>query len=377
MLLDRLNLLAKNNPNDCAVVAGEERLTYAELEGGARRVARALLARGLSRGSMIAVYGRRTATAMVQLIGIMKAGAAYTVVEDDGHHAENYGRLAAIEPSLVLCDEEHLAALQERGIPASSGDDTVRIEGDSSLPVVEADQTAYVLFTSGSTGKPKGVAVSHGNIAHYTVSVIARLDIEPGMRYAHVSTLAADLGNTSLFLSLWTGGCLHVVDIQTRKDPAALRAYLVTNEIQFVKITPSHWNAIFAGMRSSTERLRLDYLVLGGEALPLKLAREILQSGVVRVLVNHYGPTETTVGVTCYPIYGLEQLDALSTDSVPIGLPLGHTILRVRTAEGTFHKRGVRGELYIGGPSVAIGYVGDQAGTERSFVSLSAMEGTS
>lgn len=377
MLLDRLTLLAKTNSNDCAVVAGEDQLTYAQLEGRARGVARLLLARGLSRGSMVAVYGRRTAAAVVQLFGIMKSGAAYTVVEDDGHHAENYGRLAAIEPSLVLCDEQHLAALKALGVPASSGDDGILVGGESSLPLIEADQTAYVLFTSGSTGKPKGVAVSHGNIAHYTMSVIARLDIEPGMRYAHVSTLAADLGNTSLFLSLWTGGCLHVVDIQTRKDPAALRAYLVNNEIQFVKITPSHWNAIFAGMRKGSERLRLDYLVLGGEALPLKLAREILQSGVVRVLVNHYGPTETTVGVTCYPIYNIEQLDAMKGDSVPIGLALGHTILRVRTEEGTFHKRGVRGELYIGGPSVAIGYVGDQASTERSFVSISSMEGTS
>ncbi|MGH8076139.1 MAG: amino acid adenylation domain-containing protein, partial [Lysobacter sp.] len=359
-------------PETVAVVAGQESLTYADLETRATQLAAHLVASGVGRGSLVAVYMQRTADVMASLLGVMKSGAAYTVVEDDGLHAENYNRLLAINADLVICEPAQAPPLHQRGIRTATLAEARNSGADAiALPAIMADDVAYVLFTSGSTGKPKGVSVTHGNVAHYTAAIAEALAVDVPLRYAHVSTLAADLGNTSLLLSLSTGGCLHLISAQLRKDPAALRDYLIGNDIEFIKITPTHWNAIFSSLGSGgMEGLRLRYLVLGGEALTVALARSILQSGTVQVLANHYGPTETTVGVTTYPILSVEHLDDIKSECVPIGRPLGDTILCVRDDAGAFAIRGGSGELYIGGPSVALGYLNDEEATRQAFMTI-------
>ncbi|BBJ46887.1 hypothetical protein SSPO_096050 [Streptomyces antimycoticus] len=229
--------------------------------------------------------------------------------------------------------------------------------------------TAYVLHTSGSTGVPKGVMVTHANIRHYTESLLERLDITEPLQYAHVTTLAADLGNTCVFLALWTGGTLHLVDDATRRDPAGLLHYLHAEGIDVLKTTPSHWSVLFQayGLDGAT-RPRLRHLLLGGELLPLPLARRVIASGVTATLVNHYGPTETTVGVSVHLLTSETDLDALGdAASVPIGRPLGANRLFVRTSDGAFHERDATGELYVVGPSVALGYRGAPEATAAAF----------
>jgi amino acid adenylation domain-containing protein/thioester reductase-like protein/non-ribosomal peptide synthase protein (TIGR01720 family) len=372
MLFEKLQSICKAMPQRSAVVAGGQRLTYAGLDQQATRLARFLLAQtGVSEGDVVAIYGPRTVDTLVRMLGVMKSGAAYTVVEDDGRHTEHQHRLQAIAPALVLCDAIQVAPLRALGLNAVDAAQAQQRDADAPLPLLTPAHVAYVLFTSGSTGTPKGVAVTHGNIAHYVAAIADRLGIGPGLRYAHVGTLAADLGNTSVLLSLVTGGCLHLLDGELRKDPAALRDHLIRHEIQFLKITPSHWNAIFSSMTAQHHaRSNLSHLVLGGEVLPVSLARLILRSGVTRMLVNHYGPTETTVGVTAFTLLNIDQLQPIASDSVPIGLPLGETVLRVRCDDGSFASHSATGELYIGGPSVSAGYVGDAANTQKSFVVL-------
>ena len=325
MLFEKLQSICRAMPQRSAVVAGGRRLTYADLDRQATRVARFLLAEaGVCPGAVVAIYGPRTVDTLVRMLGVMKSGAAYTVVEDDGRHAEHQHRLQAIAPALLLCESAQLASLRALGLNAVDAAQAQRCTADIPLPPLTPAHVAYVLFTSGSTGTPKGVAVTHGNIAHYAAAIADRLGIGQGLRYAHVGTLAADLGNTSVLLSLVTGGCLHLLDGELRKDPAALRDHLIRHEIQFLKITPSHWNAIFSSMTAQHHaRSNLSHLVLGGEVLPVSLARLILQSGVTRMLVNHYGPTETTVGVTAFALLNTDQLQPIAsrfgTDRLALG----------------------------------------------------------
>jgi amino acid adenylation domain-containing protein len=372
MLLERLESVVMRTPLSPAVVAGDGRLAYGDLDKRSTALARHLAQSGIGPGDLVAVYMRRRTDVIVAVIGVMKSGAAYTVVEDDGHAAENCGRLRAVAPALVLYEDGGQAALASAGLRTIGLGEALASRADAPLPPPRAaHDPVYVLFTSGSTGKPKGVVVTHGNVAHYAAAMAERLGIDRPLRYAHVSTLAADLGNTSLFLSLWSGGCLHLVDADTRRDPAALRDYLVSREVQFLKITPSHWNAIFSAMSGpQLQRLKLRCLVLGGEVMPLALARRIQASGCVQVLLNHYGPTETTIGVSTFAAFEPGRLERLAGDTVPIGSALGRSQLRVRSEDGSFHERGARGELYIGGPSVAAGYLDDAQATADSFVTL-------
>lgn len=372
MLLDRLRKFSTSAPDQPAVVAGDTSLSYAELEQLSSRLAGYLALDGLPDQALVAIYTDRGVHAITALLGVLKAGAAYTFVEEDGVSEEHYRRLAAMQPAVVLCAARHLAPLRQRGVHALDIQAALQGPKAGAQARADGDETAYVLFTSGSTGEPKGVSVSHANLAHYIQGVSRSLDVADGLHYAHVSTLAADLGNTCLLLSLASGGCLHLLGTEVRKDPSALRAYLEERRIDFLKITPSHWRAIF---HDEARLPALKYLVFGGEPLAKPLVRRILESARVDRLFNHYGPTETTVGVTVYPLASVDQLDALPGEAVPIGRPFGDTRLCVRDEAGSFASSG-RGELYIGGPSVAQGYRGNPQASAQRFVELQSPHGS-
>ncbi|MBP0452920.1 amino acid adenylation domain-containing protein [Kitasatospora sp. RG8] len=378
---------AKAHPNRTAVAVGQNSLTYAQLDDRVARLIRRLCHRGIGRGHLVGVHLDRTPDAVAAVLAVLGAGAAYTVIDPAEPATRNAGGLAA-GLDLVLTSAAYRADLHRRGLdvldvqevldgPRAPGGQDARERhadedgpaGPAARPAPGEDDTAYVLYTSGSTGVPKGVMVTHRNIRHYTESLLDRLRITEPLRYAHVTTLAADLGNTCVFLALWTGGTLHLVDESTRRDPAGLLRYLRTERIDVVKTTPSHWTVLFQAFGlDAASRPALRYLLLGGELLPVPLARRILASGVTRTLVNHYGPTEATVGVATHLLTGEAGLDALGdAASVPIGSPLGATGLYVRTPDGTFHRSGATGELYITGPSVALGYRDNPQATAAAF----------
>lgn len=384
MLLEQICGRSAEMSSRVAIRDERSALTYADLERESRRIATVIGATSLARGALVAIYQRRSASLVAAIVGVWRSAAAYTIVEADGVPQEHYRRLQTIAPDLVLTTQEHAAALRERGLRVATIDSPA-VDDDpvggfrANVPAVvetrcdvdppSPDDLAYVLFTSGSTGVPKGVQVTHGNIAHYVEALLARLEIEPSLSYAHVSTMSADLGNTGLFLSLWTGGTLHVIGDECRKDPSALLTYLVKHGVHVLKITPSHWEAIFSLLRSDAAPvLALRYLILGGEALSAKLARTVLDSGVAQRVVNHYGPTETTIGITVYPMERGNAAALASLATVPIGRALGQTRLVVREGDRSYKALDAQGELYVGGPCVSAGYRNNPEANAKSFV---------
>jgi amino acid adenylation domain-containing protein/thioester reductase-like protein len=369
MLAALMRAHAEHRPDRTAVVAGSDRLSYAELAERVAVVAQNLRDHGAGPGSLVGIHLDRGPDVVVALLAALDAGAAYTVTEPAGSLAECADRLVAADPELVVTSSRYRPALTERGLRVLlSSEPATAAARPGVRPPVGPDDLAYVLYTSGSTGRPKGVQITHANIRHYTEALLARLNIGEPLNYAHVTTLAADLGNTSLFLALWSGGTLHLVDDDTRRDPASLIDYLRTEHIDVLKTTPSHFEAVFPAYRNESGAPLLRALLLGGELLSLPLARSILRSGLTEMLVNHYGPTETTVGIAAHVLRGETDLDdAGGFSSTPIGTPIGATRLVVRTAEGVYRERDAVGELYAAGPSVARGYRGDPDATAAAF----------
>jgi amino acid adenylation domain-containing protein/thioester reductase-like protein/non-ribosomal peptide synthase protein (TIGR01720 family) len=368
MLLRRIRQHSRDFPREKAVVSWDAELEYGELYKRGVAISAELKRLGIGRGHVVAIYMARSAAVIVSLLGTMLSRAAYTIIELDSNQDRGITRLRTIAANLVIARDDSIAPIIRAGLRCVSYEDAVStkpgsVEGGGA---VAASDVAYVLYTSGSTGVPKGVAVTHANIEHYIVSFIDRIQLHDPMGYAHVSALSADLGNTSLLLSLWTGGTLHVIDDETRRDARKFGDYIYSRHISFVKITPSHFAALFRGLAPRGELF--EYLVLGGEALTFQLAREILAAGITRVLVNHYGPTETTVGVTAHVMHDIEDLVPLRGNTVPIGSAFGATRLYVRTEAGSFERHSARGELYVGGPSVAVGYIDDEKSTRDRFV---------
>ena len=364
---------ARRAPSRLAVVSGDERLTYGDLEARANRLAHRLQSLGVTTGSAVGLCIERGPDAIVGMLGILKAGGAYVPLLPDLPPARLATLLARSGIAVVVTRDALQSRLPDASLATVCFDrDAALLQGSPAaapLPSVGPDALAYVLFTSGSTGTPKGVAVSHANVVNYTWGVARALGIDldespPSLAFATVSTLAADLGNTAIFPALLSGGVLHVIPDVVTTDGAAFAEYVATRVIDILKITPNHLRALMAGGGHRVLPRRV--LVLGGEGCPWDLVEEVQRAGGCRVM-NHYGPTETTVGCCTFPVGG-RDVSPWTPATVPVGRPLANVRCHVLDANGRELPVGVAGELYVGGRGVARGYLNLPEITADRFV---------
>ena len=236
-------------------------------------------------------------------------------------------------------------------------------------PIVTGPENlAYVIYTSGSTGTPKGVAVRHRNLVNYTSFIQRRLELDQSipLHFATVSTLGADLGNTCIYPSLVSGGCLHVIAHDVSADSQRLREYMAQYPVDVLKIVPSHLMALLnAG--GGREVLPRKHLVMGGEALTIPLMEKIVAAGGSCEVLNHYGPTETTVGSLTLKLNDFDWKNS-TAQTIPIGRPIANTRIYILDTHGEPVPIGVAGELYIAGDGVTAGYVNQPERTAERFV---------
>src|SRR6185312_4236663 len=328
-------------PSCPALVCEGEVLTYAELDRRANGVAHRLRELGVGPEVVVALCAERSPELIVGLLGILKAGGAYAPL-DPGMPRERLATLVAECGAPLLLT----AGLLAGSLPALPR--VVRCEDIPPADVrpdggARGGNLAYVIFTSGSTGLPKGVAVEHRRLVNYVQAAAARLELSPGGRYATVSTLAADLGNTMVFPALTRGGCLHLISHQRAMDPRALAEYAERWDLDYLKIVPSHLSALI-GNPWSGGLLPKAAIILGGEALGWDLVARLRAAAPSCRIFNHYGPTEATVGALAH-LVGEEE----TTATVPIGRPLGNARVYLPDPRFLPVPREVAGELYIGG----------------------------
>ncbi len=350
---------AKRDPEAVAVVCGDQRMTYGELNAKANRLAHALIRRGVGPEVLVALCVERSVEMLVGVLGILKAGAAYVPLDPGNSRARLAYEIAHADAPVIVTQERLLALLPEfRGIVLCLDRDRVLLDGEPQTDPGRKDASqhlAYVIYTSGSTGVPKGVAVTHQSAVNYTRDMCDRLGVEPGWHFATVSTIGADLGNTVIFTSWGSGGCLHVIDYATSTDGDRFVNYVAQHPIDVLKIVPSHLSAL---LNSSDDRNMLPrkHLILGGEALSIELAQRVLRRFQGGLILNHYGPTETTIGALTYT-WGTEQQTLASCSTVPIGRPIANVEVYVLDARLNPVPVGVPGQLYIGGMGLARGYL--------------------
>lgn len=383
MFLETLVSRMTAGQDQVAICSSDEQITYTQLHAQALCIAHALQARQVQQDDLIAICMERSPALVVAVVGVLLSGAAYTVIEStsqdrlSGAHNAVLETLRRIRPDLVVvsCRDSVWAqgdcpclVIPELGEERALGNPLV-------LPVEQAP--AYVVFTSGTTGLSKGVVISHASLAHYCQSMVERLGLPAGLRYAHISPFCADLGNTSLFLALWTGGSLFVANDQERREPLCLAHALKAQQVDCLKCTPTQWRLLYAAlMRDEGPGPVLQWLVLGGERLSRQLASDTLSHGLTRHLVNHYGPTETTIGATVQPVTA-ELLAQWSGEWVPIGRLLGQNSALIRTdtpdvVEATAGP--AQGELYLAGPGLALEYRDLPDETSERFIVMPVWE---
>ncbi|GAA3127875.1 hypothetical protein GCM10010521_12860 [Streptomyces rameus] len=357
-----LSLIADHAARRGGAVAVEHAgaaLTYAELFGAARDIARRLARRGVGKGDLVAVALPRGTDAVTALLGVMLSGAAYCPVDPQAPADRTARLLAGTAPALVLTTSDHAAGFADHPVlplkgPASGPDST----GTPSAP--RLTDLAYVLHTSGSTGHPKGVAIGHAALAHFVAAATHRYGLRPEDRVLQFAPLHFDTSVEEIFLTLCSGATLVVrTDDMTESAPDFLAA-CARLRVSVLDLPTAYWHelayAVSTGAASLPEDVRT--VVIGGEAaLPERVGRWRKAVGTSVALLNTYGPTEATVVATVADLHA----PGLAEGDVPIGLPLPGTRAAV-----------VDSELHLLGPTLADGYRGEVPDGAR-FAPLTAL----
>jgi amino acid adenylation domain-containing protein/non-ribosomal peptide synthase protein (TIGR01720 family) len=365
----------ERSPHRPAVVFDSDELSYGELNARSNRLAHLLLGKGVGPDVPVILCLERSVNLIAGLLGILKAGGAYIPLDPDSPKERLAVQMAEMRAPVLITQQTLLSKMPEfSGETVCLGRDWSEFEG---LPSSNPDATcfaqnlAYVIYTSGSTGIPNGVGISHRSLVNYARFICGKLQAgaaseDTPLHFATISTIAADLGNTCVFPSLISGGCLHVLSYEFATDGYALAEYLSDKSVDVLKIVPSHLNALLA-VDDAARILPRKYLLLGGEALSFDLVRRIgeLSSGLK--IINHYGPTETTVGSLTYSIDDLDESSGAAT-TVPIGRPLANSVAYILDEQMKPAPIGAVGELYLGGEGVARGYLGRPEQTANRFV---------
>jgi amino acid adenylation domain-containing protein len=339
-----------------AVEGPDESLTYRELNTAANRLARHLRRRGVRAQAPVGLLAPRTPRSVVAMLAILKAGGVYTPLDLSHPPARQQVLLddAGARVLVTVGDEARMAAAELTGVEivdlGQLAPTLARLETSDLGDQLPRHPLAYIIYTSGTTGRPKGVLVEHRNLVSYSDAVWAAMGLEPGHRFALMSSLSTDLGHTMIFPPLAHGGCVVMVGEEASLDAVALARLLGQRPVDCMKIAPSHLAALLESPRAGAF-LPLRLLVLGGEACSAELVRRIRNHRPSGRILNHYGPTETTVGVLTY------ELPKDTDDPVPLGYPLAGASAYVLDAAGRPVPCGVAGELHIGGRGVARGYL--------------------
>ncbi|MEV5761071.1 amino acid adenylation domain-containing protein [Streptomyces tendae] len=354
---------AAAEPEALAVVSGEERLSYGELNARANRLAHRLLGRGVGRESRVAVFQERSVELIVATLAVLKAGGVYVPIDP---------QQPASRSEFILRDTGAVALLTDRDpgdlpfavdvpvLDVGPGTDlSGEADTDPGVPT-DAEQLVYVMYTSGSTGTPKGVANTHHNVVHLAADRYWR-----GGRHERVlmhSPYAFDASTFEIWTPLLTGGTV-VVAPAGRLDAADLAAAISGHGVTGLFVSAGLFRVLaeerpecFRGVRE---------IWAGGDVVSPTAVRRVLETCPGTVVANEYGPTETTVFSAVNPLRDPAEVPEAV---VPIGRPLWNTRLYALDERLRPVPVGVPGELYIAGTGVARGYLGRAALTAQRFV---------
>ncbi|MEV0947913.1 amino acid adenylation domain-containing protein, partial [Rhodococcus sp. NPDC049939] len=368
-------------PDALALVSGNERLSYRELQRRSDRLARHLLSLGVGAESVVAVAVPRSAALVVTLVSVTVAGAAYLPIDVDHPGGRTELVLDDASPACIVATRDTASTLPPSDVPvvlldsASSNSTDFDLDGITEEPLThvetastDPDSLAYVIYTSGSTGRPKGVAVSHRSVVALFTSTQQLFSFDGDDVWTMFHSPAFDFSVWELWGALLHGGTLVVVDFEVSRSPVAFLELLRRERVTVLSQTPAAFSQLTeVAVAADPDPLTLRYVVFGGESLDFaQLDRWYAHYGADSpVMVNMYGITETTVHVSHLPL-DRSLVAGAWTNMIGQAIPGFH----VSVLDSRLHPVpvGVAGELYIAGPQVARGYRGNPGLTASRFV---------
>jgi amino acid adenylation domain-containing protein len=362
---------AQHHPTMTALVCGQTRMSYGQLQERATQLAHRLRKLGVGPDVLVGLYMPRSIEMVVGMLAIFQAGGAYLPLDLATPRERLEMVLNEAQPQVVLT-HTHLRdqlPMSEASIltlhPSWQG-----LAQESTEPLLDEmdnQRLAYVIYTSGSTGRPKGVMVTHKGMLNHLYIKIDELSLTEYDRVAQTASHCFDISVWQIFASLLCGGQVHILPDEIAHDPENLAAVVEREGLTVLEVVPSFLRAIVE-MHSSEKLVRqlraLRWLVVTGEALPADLCHRWCQMSPVS-LVNAYGPTECSDDITHLMI---EKAPERIAGVMPIGKALANTTLYILDKWLQPVPEGIAAELYIGGTGVGRGYLGDPVRTATAFV---------
>uniref|UniRef100_UPI001FCC709A non-ribosomal peptide synthetase n=1 Tax=Burkholderia pseudomallei TaxID=28450 RepID=UPI001FCC709A len=355
---------AARTPDATAIVDGATTLDYRALDARANRIAHALAHAGVRAGDRVALHLEPSIGLVAAQLAVLKLGAAYVPV-DVGNPPARKAFVAQDSGARLVLGDAALDWPAAAGVPQR--DLAVLLAGPwpsdapARAPQCGGDTPAYVMYTSGSSGQPKGVLVTHRGIARLAVnSGYATFDASD--RFAFASNPAFDASTFEVWTALLNGASIGIVKRDDLLDLGALAGKLSSIGVTCLFLTTALFNRCVSFDPAMFARLRC--VISGGERADPAVYRKVLEAGPPRHLLNAYGPTETT---TFAAVWEAEPR-TLAAQAAPIGRPIGNTSVYVLDAYGAPVPVGVTGEIHIGGPGVAQGYLNRPALSAERFV---------
>ncbi|MFV2115558.1 amino acid adenylation domain-containing protein [Micromonospora sp. LOL_025] len=337
-----------DHAGEVAVRAGEDSLTYAELDRRATALAYRLVAAGAGPGATVAVAVPRSLDLAVALGAVLRAGAAYLPIDLD-HPADRLRFvLDDARPACVLTTSTSVEVFAGVRVLAVDADPAT---APRPLPDPQPLDPAYVIYTSGSTGRPKGVAVPHRGIVNRLRWMQHAYGLVPGERVLQKTPTTFDVSVWELFWPLVEGATLVFAPPGAHRDPLALARLVVRERITTMHFVPSMLGAFLEEPEAARAGDCLRRVVCSGEELPAATVARFAEVLPGVELHNLYGPTEASVDVTAWAC-GPED----ATAPPPIGRPVWNTGARVLDDRLGPVPVGVAGELYLSGVQLALGY---------------------
>ncbi|AIS50472.1 D-alanine--poly(phosphoribitol) ligase, subunit 1 [Burkholderia pseudomallei] len=362
-------------PEAIALTFDGQRLSYAELNARANRLAHYLQARGVGPDRLVALCAERGIEMVVGLLAILKAGGAYVPL-DPSHPPERLRRmLDDTNPVAVLVDDIGADALASFESHVAARSPRVHLSRDiaqwracspanpSTPRERAARRLAYVIYTSGSSGEPKGVMNEHRGVVNRLWWMQQTYALDERDAVLQKTPFSFDVSVWEFFWPLMSGARLVIAKPEGHKDPAYLSELIDRERVTTLHFVPSMLQAFLEDEGAARGCGSVKRVMCSGEALPPSLVKRFYRCLPDARLHNLYGPTEAAVDVTAWACDAEE-----GGASVPIGRPIANTRIYVLDEYGQPVPRGVAGELYIGGVQVARGYLNRPELTRERFV---------
>ncbi|WDE09260.1 non-ribosomal peptide synthetase [Thalassomonas viridans] len=372
----RLEQQVRLTPQSIAIDDGLHQYTYRRFSALIHRLACGLSAGGVVSGDVVGICLPRSANALVSIFAVLKLGGIFMPLDINAPLARQLTIIADAKPKRVIVPTGHALAGQGEKVSALEIDELMAAYPGGELSGIEAggEHPAYLYYTSGSSGVPKGVLGSHRAVINNALGIWQQFPVREGEVCAHKTNIAFIASVQEIFSCLLKGACLTIMRDETLLSPAAFLEHLSHKRVTRIFIAPSYLSQLLDLQPALSAVLPSLKLVLtGGEDVALTLVEKFKLCLPGVTLINAYGSTEV-VGDACAAVLAGPDSEG-DRHLVTIGRNVANMQARVLDENQRLCPVGVKGELYISGDSLALGYYNDPALSADKFIRR-AVDGT-